>query len=232
MGGATAIMDHIFVRDIADVEAAVKAYRSLGIRCWLALMLGDTDGLPFNNYLACCPNAKERNAKARACGCAGLGGLGDGGFLREQPNPFSKEREDAAVALWEEAVLRFHRPEEGVNIAIGPQTCYAASPSLICRGAELRKKYNLAGHIHLLETQGQALQSRQYFGPDGAVGMLRDTGFLSLPGTSCAHAVWLDDKDVKMIVWWSTDHRFYPSLHALQLPLACAGAGGQRTRVL
>lgn len=29
--------------------------------------------------------------------------------------------------------------------------------------------------------------------------MLRDTGFLSLPGTSCAHAVWLDDKDIKML---------------------------------
>lgn len=95
--------------------------------------------------------------------------------------------------------MRFHRPDEGINIAVGPQTCYAASPSLIRRGAELRKKHNLAGHIHLLETQGQALQSRQYFGEGGALGMLRDTGFLALPGTSCAHAVWLDDKDIQMM---------------------------------
>lgn len=79
---------------------------------------------------------------------------------RPTPLRFSKEKEDAAFALWEEAVLRFHRPEDGVNIAVGPQTCYAASPSLIRRGAELRKKHNLAGHIHLLETQGQARAQR------------------------------------------------------------------------
>jgi cytosine/adenosine deaminase-related metal-dependent hydrolase len=48
--------------------------------------------------------------------------------------------------------------------AIGPVTCFSASRELISRGTALRKKHNLCGHIHLLETQGQALQSRQYFG--------------------------------------------------------------------
>jgi 5-methylthioadenosine/S-adenosylhomocysteine deaminase len=197
LGGGTAILDHLWVRHIEDVAAAVAAYRSLGIRVWLALMLGDTAGDNYANYTACPPNAADRNAALGAgCGC---GGMGPGGAFRLRPAGYDAAKTDAAVALWEEAIARFHRPEEGINIAIGPVTCFSASRELITRGTELRRRHGLCGHIHLLETQGQALQSRQYFGPDGCVGMLRDTGFLALPGTSLAHAVWLDDKDIAMV---------------------------------
>ena len=198
LGGATAILDHLWVRHIDDVAAAVAAYRALGIRVWLALMLADTEGDNYANYTAVPPNAAERNAEAHAKGCT-CGGMGPGGTFRLKPNGYDPAKTDAQAALWEEAVKRFHRPEEGINIAIGPTTCYSASVELIRRGTELRRRYNLCGHVHLLETQGQKLQSRQYFGESGAVGMLRDTGFLGLPGTSCAHAVWLDDAEIKML---------------------------------
>jgi cytosine/adenosine deaminase-related metal-dependent hydrolase len=199
LGGATAILDHLWVRHIEDVEAAVAAYKALGIRVWLALMLGDTAGDNYANYTACAPNAADRNAAAHAAGGCACGGMAPGGALRLGPGGYDPAKTDAAVALWEEAIARFHRPEEGINIAIGPVTCYSASRELITRGAALRAKHGLCGHIHLLETQGQALQSRQYFGKDGAVGMLRDTGFLALPGTSCAHAVWLDAAEIGML---------------------------------
>lgn len=88
---------------------------------------------------------------------------------------------------------------QGINIAIGPVTCFSASSELIAAGAALRRKHGLAGHIHLLETQGQALQSRQYFGARGCLGMLHDTGFLGLPGTSLAHSVWLSDDEVRAV---------------------------------
>jgi len=161
-------------------------------------MLGDTAGDNYANYTACCPDAARRNAEASAAGCA-CGGMAPGGAFRLQPNGYDPAKTEAAVALWEEAIARFHRPEEGVNIAIGPVTCFSASPELIRRGAQLRAKHGLCGHIHLLETQGQAMQSRQYFPDGGCVAMLRDTGFLSLPGTSLAHCVWLDDAEVAMV---------------------------------
>ena len=164
LGGATALMDHLWVRHIEDVRCAVEAYRALGVRVWLALMLGDTEGDNYANYTACCANAEERNAAAAAAGCA-CGGMGEGGVFRLKPNGYDPAKTDAAVALWEEAIALYHRPEEGINIAIGPVTCFSASRQLIRRGAELRRKHGLAGHIHLLETQGQSLQSRQYFGP-------------------------------------------------------------------
>ena len=196
LGGATGIMDHLWVRNIDDVAAAVAAYRSLGIRCWLALMLSDTEGDNYANYTACAPNAAERNAKAGGCSC---GGMAPGGAFRLKPNGYDPAKTEAAAALWEEAIRLYHRPEEGINIAIGPTTCYSASRELITRGVALRKQHGLCGHTHLLETQSQALQSRQYFGKGGAVGMLRDTGFLDLPGTSLAHSVWLDDAEIAMV---------------------------------
>ena len=205
LGGATVILDHLWVRHIDDVAAAVAAYKALGIRVFLALMLGDTgavEGDPnpadYANYTACPPNAADRNAAAAARGCT-CGGMGLGGAFRVRQNGYDDAKTAAAAALWEEAVQRFHAPEEGINIAIGPVTCYSASPALIRKAAELRAKYGLCGHIHLLETQGQALQSRQYYGKGGVVAMLKETGFLGLPGTSLAHSVWLDDAEIALV---------------------------------
>ena len=41
LSGTTAVMDHLLCRDLADVEAAVAAYRALGVRAFIAPMLGD-----------------------------------------------------------------------------------------------------------------------------------------------------------------------------------------------
>ena len=141
-------------------------------------VLGDTSGDNYANYTACAPNAEDRNAAGAAFGC-GCGAMGPAGVFRLKGAGGDATKTAAAVALWTEAVEKFHRPEEGINIAIGPVTCYSASVELITAGAALRKKYGLAGHTHLLETQGQKLQSRQYFGKKGAVGMLKETGFLA-----------------------------------------------------
>lgn len=196
LGGATALMDHLWVRSIEDVRCAVEAYKSLGIRAWIAPMLDDVDDC--SNSVAHPPNAAEKNAEASSKGIA-LGGLGENGAFRVVHKGYDAAKTERMVALWEESIARFHRPEEGINIAIGPVTCFAASSDLIRRGAELRKKHGLAGHIHVLETQGQALQSRQYFPDGGCVAMLRDTGFLQLPGTSLAHCVWLSDADLSIV---------------------------------
>ncbi len=109
MGGATAILDHLWVRNLDDVSAAVAAYRQLGIRVWLALMLADTEGDNYASacddlaarvaqhaltarrlahqldYTACCPNAADRNAEAAARGCV-CNGMGEGGVFRIKPN--------------------------------------------------------------------------------------------------------------------------------------------------
>ena len=82
--------------------------------------------------------------------------------------------------LWEAAVEKFHDPEHGINIVIGPVTAYSASEDLLRGAAALRRKHGLVGHIHLLETRGQALQARQFLPTGSAVKYLHSTGFLQV----------------------------------------------------
>ena len=47
--------------------------------------------------------------------------------------------------------------------------------------------------------QGQALQARQFLPGGSAVKYLQQTGFLQVPGTSCAHCVWLDEEEMALM---------------------------------
>jgi len=201
LSGSTVIMDHLLCRNIDDVEAAVTAYKALGLRCFIAPMLND-DGTMYHNYVPLARDAKERLAKCGSCGmCGGLDGKT--GCFRTEKSAYSKEALEKSLKLWEDAVEKFHDPENGVNIAIGPVTCFSASFDLLKGAAELRRKHNLCGHIHLLETRAQALQSKQFLNENGCDGssvkLLEKSGFLSVPGTSLAHGVWLTDEECDIV---------------------------------
>ena len=50
-----------------------------------------------------------------------------------------------------------------------------------------------------IETRAQALMAKQWL-PSGSAGRhLHDTGFLQGRGTSCAHTVWLDEEEMKLM---------------------------------
>lgn len=196
LSGCSAVLDHLFVRNLDDMAAAVEGYKAVGVRAFIAPMLGD-ESRQYDNYIPKVPDGAERNRKcARRCSCA----MGPGGAFREMADAmYSEERTKAALELWEEAVKRFHDPEGGIEVVIGPVTAYSASPELLRGASELRKKYNLCGHTHLLETRAQALMAKQYFKSGSAVKHLHEAGFLALRGTSCAHTVWLDDEEFALM---------------------------------
>ena len=194
LSGCTAIMDHPFVRNINDIEAIVEAYKYLGIRAFIAPMLGDDANL-FENYI---PLATDAQARNNACGCSsiiGCGGMAENGMFRVERGKSNPDITKQVLKLWEEAVQRFHDPTNGINIVIGPVTVQSCSFELLQGAAELRKKYDLCGHTHLLETRAQALIAKQSFPSKSAVRQLQESGFLDLPGTSCAHTVWLTDEE-------------------------------------
>ena len=153
--------------------------------------------------------------------------------------------------LWKASVEKFHDPENGINIAIGPVQNWSASVSLtqphLClmqaylphlvtmtagRTSSLRRVWTCANSTTCVATficwspvprsrhslvsfsvgagpaawcsEIQALSSsqpvcfasfrlwsRQKYPDGGAVKRLKDLGWLSLPGTSCAHCCWL-----------------------------------------
>mmetsp|Transcript_42946 Transcript_42946/g.78045 ORF Transcript_42946/g.78045 Transcript_42946/m.78045 type:complete len:569 (-) Transcript_42946:49-1755(-) len=193
LSGCTAILDHVFIRHLDDLDALVRAYKVLGIRAFIAPMLND-DALMYENYIPLATDAELRNG--RGCNC---GGLGKGGCFRTKPGASSPEKTQAMLDLWEAAVKKYHDPEAGIDIVIGPVTAYSASADLLRGAAELRKKYDLCGHTHLLETRAQALMARQFLPSGSAVRHLHDAGFLQLRGTSCAHTVWLDDEEFALM---------------------------------
>ena len=183
------------------MEAAVTAYKALGIRCFIAPMLDD-EATFKHNYCPLARDAKERLAFCKGCGCCGGLDPKTGCFRTEKSASDPKKREEM-LQLWEEAVQKFHDPENGVNICIGPVTCFGATFEMLKGAADLRKKYGLCGHIHLLETRTQALQSKQFLNENGCEGssvkLLEKTGFLDSPGTSLAHGVWLTDEECEIV---------------------------------
>ena len=140
LSGSTVIMDHLLCRNLEDVEAAVTAYKALGIRCFIAPMLND-DATMYHNYVPLARDGDLRQMKCQGCGCCG--GLDKNGCFRTKKSEYSLEGRASMLKLWEDAVKKFHDPENGVNIAIGPVTCFSASYGMLEGAAELRRKYNL-----------------------------------------------------------------------------------------
>lgn len=179
LSGVTSVMDHVALQSVADAEAVMEAYRAVGVRLFLAPMLSD-ESVPHENYV---PVATVGRQAARGGGGgqgeAGVSpppagpGLGPDGALRTDACPPDRDRTAAALALWEALATTHHRPAAGTSIVVGPATPYSCSEALLRGAADIRARYGLAGHVHLLESRGQALESARRFGhlnPRGAVG--------------------------------------------------------------
>ena len=206
LSGCTAIMDHLLVRHIGDLEAAIAAYKAVGIRAFISPMLGD-DARPYENYIPLAPDADARNAAQRRPGCAGcpcgadgdpFAAMGPDGKFRTEGGAHDPQKTAAMIELWE-ACAKYHDPANGIHIAIGPVTAYSASPDLLRAATRIRLKYGLPGHTHLLETRAQALMAKQLLPSGSAVQHLYDCGFLQVPGTSCAHTIWLTDEEIDLM---------------------------------
>ena len=115
--GATAIMDHLLCRDIDDVAAAVAAYKALGIRAYIAPMLGD-DLEGYSNYIPLARDAEGRNAAAKAKGICDCGAMCNGGMFRTSKGVRDPAKTQANLDLWTEAAQRFHDPENGKVAAV------------------------------------------------------------------------------------------------------------------
>eukprot|EP00435_Cladocopium_sp_Y103_P018064 s1799_g4.t1 len=196
MSGCTALQDHCFVLSFAEAEAACKAYKDLGLRVFFAPMLND-DKVLYENYVPRSSDAAARNARGER------GGLGPEGSWRTEVGASDEAKCRASLALWEECAQKLHDPEHGVNIVIGPVSLYSCSTELLKGATELRKKYQLNGHTHVLESRGQKLEATRRFGAHGgsAVSFLQSTGFLEVPGTttSLAHCCWLEESEMQII---------------------------------
>jgi 5-methylthioadenosine/S-adenosylhomocysteine deaminase len=169
LSGGTTVVDHLILipgQELATVEAAVRAYREVGIRAFIGPLLQD-QALP-----ACLPG-------------------GEGGSAAY---PLSTAE---VLAMLEEAIQKYHRPEEGISLMVAPTGIQLCSDKLFEGCAELSQKYNLPRHAHLLETRAQQLLAQEKYGCS-AVEHLERLGYLDRK-TSLAHCVWLTASDIEIL---------------------------------
>ncbi|ALF56490.1 amidohydrolase [Nostoc piscinale CENA21] len=171
LSGGTSVVDHLVLipgEELETITAAVRAYREIGIRAFIAPLIQDeslTAGIPSGE--------NERNHE-----------------------PYFRSTAET-LALIEEAVRQFHRPDAGVSILVAPTGIQLCSDALFTGCIELSDRYNLCRHSHLLETKAQEKLAQEKYGCS-AVEHLKRLGYLG-DRTSLAHCVWLNELDIEIL---------------------------------
>lgn len=152
LSGGTCLMDHLLPipnYELETIAAAVRAYKEVGIRAFIAPMLQD------QSFAAGFPEGMKS--------------------LALKPFPLSTGE---VLAQMEAIITQFHEPEAGIYIAVGPTGFQRCSDGLFAGCAELSDRYNLCRHTHLLETKAQHKLARERYG-GSAVYHLYQLGFLN-----------------------------------------------------
>ncbi len=152
LSGGTTVVDHLVLipgREAETIAAAVRAYREVGIRAYVAPLVQDE---PFGANLPALSKAEDLPAPAMSTA--------------------------AVLDLLQDAVQSFHDPAAGINIVVAPTGIQLCSDSLFEGGAALSDAHHLCRHMHLLETKAQKILSQEKYGCS-AVAHLKRLGFLN-----------------------------------------------------
>jgi cytosine/adenosine deaminase-related metal-dependent hydrolase len=151
LSGGTCVVDHLVLipeKELETISTAVRAYREVGIRAFIAPLIQDeslTAGIPS-------------------------------GESAQTHEPYFRSTK-ATLEIIEEAVRLFHRPEEGINIVTAPTGIQLCTDALFEGCIELSDRYNLCRHSHLLETKAQEKLALEKYGCT-AVEHLKRIGYL------------------------------------------------------
>lgn len=171
LSGGTCVVDHLVMipgQEEASIAAAARAYQEVGIRAFIGPLIQD----------ASLTESVPSGGKALT------------------HTPYVRNTE-ATLALMEQTIEQFHRPEAGIHIMVAPTGIQLCSDALFEGCVALSEQYGLCCHTHLLETKAQQILAQEKYGYS-AVQHLKNLGFLT-PRTSLAHCVWLDDADIAIL---------------------------------
>ncbi len=152
LSGGTSVVDHLVMiegRELESIAAAVRAYRDVGMRAFVAPLIQDesmTAGMPS-------------------------------GGTAQTHAPYIRSTAET-LAIIEDAIAQFHRPADGISILPAPTGIQLCSDALFEGCVRLSDRYSLPLHTHLLETRAQQLLAHEKYGYS-AVEHLKRLGFLS-----------------------------------------------------
>ncbi len=176
--GTTCVVDFLYeLAGFTDesLEAVVMAYRDLGLRAVVALGMSD---LAFHETTVMDLALVQPALLAR--------------LDRDRPPAWDE---------WEpfvrRSVERFHRPDEGISIALAPSGPQRCSSEMLQGCDALAEELDLVIHMHVLETKLQALTGIRKYGT--TLPEYLDTLDVLSPRTSFEHGIWLTDTDISLI---------------------------------
>jgi 5-methylthioadenosine/S-adenosylhomocysteine deaminase len=173
-GGTTTVLENV-LQGVEATEAVIRALLESGMRAVVGPMLADR---PFHETL---PGYLDHLPGPRRVEALG------------QPTPSPKELLEAAVAIGRQ----WHGAEGRVRVCLSPSTPHRCTDALLELVAESSAATGLPVHTHLLETRVQAVAGRRLYGRT-MVEHVKTLGLLG-PQLSCAHAVWLTDRDLDLL---------------------------------
>jgi 5-methylthioadenosine/S-adenosylhomocysteine deaminase len=176
--GATCVVDYVY--ELAgwtqeSIGAVARAYRDLGLRAVIVIGMSDRS---YDEVVVLDLDLVPADLRER--------------FEGEKP-PAWPEWE--AFARW--AVDRYHRPEEGISIALGPSGPQRCTDEMLAACAALADELDVTIHIHVLETRMQALSGQKMYGKTLPAHM-HELGFLG-PRVSFEHGIWLTEADIELV---------------------------------
>ena len=176
--GATCVVDYVY--ELAgwteeSIGAVARAYRDLGLRAVIVIGMSDR---AFDEVVVLDLGLVPEELRRR--------------FGPEKP-PDWPEWE----AFTRSAVARYHRPEEGISIGLGPSGPQRCTDAMLQACAALADELDLTIHMHVLETRMQALSGRKMYGTT-LPAHLQELGFLG-PRVSFEHGIWLTDGDIDLV---------------------------------
>jgi cytosine/adenosine deaminase-related metal-dependent hydrolase len=176
--GATCVVDFLYEHagfTEESLEAVVAAYRDIGLRALIVLAMNDR---AYHETVVMDQGLVPADVLER--------------LEREKPAPWSEWE-----ALTRRAVERFHRPDEGITIGLGPSGPQRCTDEMLGAVTALADELDLVVHIHVLETRMQALTGQRMYGRTLPEHM-KAIGFLS-PRVSFEHGIWLTEGDIGLL---------------------------------
>lgn len=180
--GATAVIDHFPVDPRLEdlgVPPSVQAYLDAGVRAAVCLACADQQRCVYQD--------DEEFASSLPTE------LGDA--LRSKLRPFDQE---AFFKKWEQLADQYDGKDGRIRMGFGPGGPQWCSDGLLQRIRQTAEQHNQAPvQIHLLESKFQAMYGYRRYG-QSIVQHLAEIGFFG-PATSCAHCVWVNRDDIKIL---------------------------------
>ena len=106
--------------------------------------------------------------------------------------------DDDYFAFFAETYRQYHaHPSGKIRVLLSPSNVQWNSDDFLLRAKEQAARYQTGIHIHLVESSYQKDYGRRTWGKT-PVEHLQDLEFLG-PELSCAHAVWLTDRDIELL---------------------------------